>query len=250
MILNSFTFVSKELLRICTVFLDKTFLIDPRFIVWYKSVELSSWFQFSDSPSDGSDLLWRFRLACILLVSSSWLHGLTKRSDAKKKIKFSLPCRPVPKISCKSYKSQRSFDLIANLRNLSLRQRQNFLQEISTRHLSFTIVASAVPFPVTLQALPTIAEIKKLTKSHGLPKRSNNKFDDLSSLQHLQISLKFKIFITTIPSSIEKNQNFRSSNKKNNATYPHDLPKLLRWTSWITYWDLKVVTGKVFMNSK
>jgi len=259
MVLNSLTLVSQELLRIWAILcltlsylLDKAFLIYPRLIVCYKYLELSSWFCLFDVTSetfDGSDLLWRFRLVCILLVSSTWLHGLLKKSDAKEKMKFSLPtCRTVTSNSCKS---PRSFDLIAKMRNLSLQQRQNFLQKISTRHLSFTIVASAVPFPITLKALPTIAEIKVQTKSNGQPKRSNNQFDDLSSLQHLQVSLKFKIFITTNPSSIERNRNVGSNKKKNknNAIYPHDLPKLLRWTNWITYWDLKVVTGKVFINS-
>ena len=182
------------------------------------------------------DLICRFRLTGLLAIFSVWLYGLNFRSRIKgaRFVWFkaaSVDSRVVAQID---------FDNVANacLRGLSLKSRQVRFQHISTSDVSFSVVASSTPskfLPLALHSLKVVQVAHQSTRRARINKPKPT-MADLSLLQHLQMIITFKIHVTTLLVVHDRFSTDTSSSQVGNS-----LP--LRWTSWITYWQLKVVVG-------
>lgn len=193
----------------------------------------------SRCPLTKYDLIYRFRLTGLLAIFSVWLYGLNVRSRIKG-VRF-VWSKAASIVANSRVVAPIEFNAVANacLRGLSLKLRQVRLQHVSMRNnASFSVVASSTPskfLPLALHSLKFVKTAHQLTRRARVDKPKPTTAD-LSLLQHLQMIIKFKIHVTTLQVVHDRFSTGISSNQVGNS-----LP--LRWTSWITYWQLKVVVG-------
>lgn len=116
----------------------------------------------------------------------------------------------------------------STVRQHSVQARMNAVSGVSVRYLTVVSAATKVPETVLPLPLPSLYEVLKNRKRKAGPPTI-----DFTKFQGLQVALRFKLHVTaTAPSCPSPDLS---------PSYPHEFPGIVRWASWVTYWELKSV---------
>jgi hypothetical protein len=116
----------------------------------------------------------------------------------------------------------------STVRQRSVQARMNAVSGVSVRHLTVVSAATKVPETVLPLPLPSLDEVLKNRKRKAGPP-----LIDFTKFQGLQVALRFKLHVTaTAPSCPSPDLS---------PSYPHEFPGIVRWASWVTFWELKSV---------